>query len=232
MTMMSWTMGRVSGRVSSLAVDPTNENVLYLGSASGGVWKTTNGGTSWTPVFDAAGTLSIGALALDPGNPSVLWVGTGEQGNSCTGYFGMGAFRSTDGGATFQARNGSGSTALQLSHFQSIAVQPGNGQTVLAAGTSFCTGTSTPSAGGVFRTTDGGASWTKVLSGSAGDVVGVQVDERGQHLVRADAHHERPRAPGHGAQQLAGPLRVRVDIGPLRQHERGRGLDPAELQRL
>jgi PKD repeat protein len=171
MTMMSWTMGRVSGRVSSLAVDPTNENVLYLGSASGGVWKTTNGGTSWTPVFDSAGTLSIGALALDPGNPSVLWVGTGEQGNSCTGYFGMGAFRSTDGGATFQARNGSGSSALQLSHFQSIAVQPGNGQTVLAAGTGFCTGSSTPSAGGVFRTTDGGASWTKVLSGSAGDVV-------------------------------------------------------------
>jgi hypothetical protein len=171
MTMMSWTMGRVSGRVAALAVDPANENVLYLGGATGGVWKTTNGGTSWTPVFDGAGTLSIGALALDPGNSSVVWVGTGEQGNSCTGYFGLGAFRSTDGGATFQARNGSGSTALQLSHFQSIAVQPGNGQTVLAAGTGFCTGSATPSAGGVFRTTDGGASWTKVLSGSAGDVV-------------------------------------------------------------
>jgi hypothetical protein len=170
MTMLNWTMGRVSGRVSEsgIGVHPTDENTIYLGSASGGVWKTVNGGTSWTPIFDATGTLTVGSVAVDPANPTTVWVGTGEHGNSCTGYMGMGAFRSTDAGATFQARNGGGT--LQLSYIQSIALHPTDGQTVLVSGEGVCD-SATKLAGGVFRSTNGGGSWTKVLTGSGGDVL-------------------------------------------------------------
>jgi hypothetical protein len=171
MTMLNWTMGRVSGRVAAFAVHPTNENVLYLGGASGGVWRTTNGGTSWTPVLDSAGTLTIGAITVQPTNGNVVWVGTGERQSSCSRYFGLGLFRSIDGGATFQARNGSGTTALQLSYVGSIAVHPTNGQELLVSGEGFCQADGTKAAGGVFRSTNGGASWTRVLSGSGSDVI-------------------------------------------------------------
>lgn len=182
MTMLNWTMGKVTGRVSEsgLGVDPDNENVIYLGAASGGVWKTINGGTSWTPVFDAVGTQSIGSVAVDPADSNVVWVGTGEHGSSCAKYMGMGAFRSTDAGATFQARNGGGT--LQLSYIQSIALHPTDGQTVLASGEGFCDSNGTKLAGGVFRSTNGGGTWTKVLTGSGSDVV---IDPANPSLVYA-----------------------------------------------
>ena len=72
----------VSGRVTAIAVDPTNSNKVYLGTAQGGVWRSLNGGTTWTPIFDTAQSLSIGALAVAPSNPSVVYVGTGEAHNS------------------------------------------------------------------------------------------------------------------------------------------------------
>ena len=170
MTMLNWTMGRVSGRVAALAVHPTNESVVFLGGASGGVWRTTNGGTSWEPVFDATGTQSVGAITVDRTNPSVVWVGTGERQSGCANYFGLGVFRSTDGGTTFAPRNGSGTTAVQLSYVGSIAVHPTNSQTVLVSGEGFCEN-GTRSAGGVYKTTDGGLTWRRVLSGSGSDVV-------------------------------------------------------------
>src|SRR6185295_319784 len=134
MTMLDWAMGRVTGRVVAVAVHPTDENVVYLGANTGGVWKTVDGGAFWTPVFDSVGTLAIGALAVDRNNGNVVWVGTGERGSSCTGYFGLGVYRSTNGGASFEARNGSGSSALQLSNVVSIALHPTSAQTLLASG--------------------------------------------------------------------------------------------------
>jgi hypothetical protein len=170
MSMLSWTMGRVAGRVAALAVHPTDENTIYLGAASGGLWKTINGGASWTSQFDAVGTQTIGSLALDPSNANTLWVGTGEQSNDCIDYFGMGVFRSTDGGATFQARNGSAGTSLDLSWVTALGVQPGNSNVVLAGGLGYCSGGS-EQAGGLYRSTDAGTSWTRVLNGPVQDVV-------------------------------------------------------------
>jgi hypothetical protein len=171
MTMLSWTMGRVSGRVAAFAVHPSDENVLYLGGATGGVWKTVNGGTSWTPIFDSIGTLTIGALAVGGKAGNVVWVGTGERQSSCTSYFGQGLYRSGDGGVTFEARNGSGANELQLSYIVSIAMHPSNSQTLLVSGDAYCQPGGTRVAGGVWKTTDGGATWRRVLSGTGSDVI-------------------------------------------------------------
>jgi hypothetical protein len=83
----------VSGRITAIAVDPADANTVYIGGAQGGVWKTTNGGTSWTPLFDSQATLAIGALALAPSDPNILYVGTGEANGSCDSYFGLGLYR-------------------------------------------------------------------------------------------------------------------------------------------
>src|SRR5579862_3512620 len=68
-----------SGRVVDIAVDPTNKKVWYIAAAAGGVWKTTNGGTNFTPIFDSQGSFSIGTITIDPKNPNVVWVGSGEN---------------------------------------------------------------------------------------------------------------------------------------------------------
>ena len=83
----------VSGRATAVVVDPTNSNKVYLGTAQGGVWRSTNGGTTWTAIFDAAQSLAIGALALAPSNPTILYVGTGEPNNSLDSFFGAGLYR-------------------------------------------------------------------------------------------------------------------------------------------
>jgi len=90
MTMLSWSMGNVAGRTTSLAVDPRNDDVLYLGTAAGGLWKTADGGTFWVELFGDVGTQTIGAVHLEPGDPDHVWVGTGDRASSCTGYFGQG----------------------------------------------------------------------------------------------------------------------------------------------
>src|SRR5947199_9146819 len=82
-----------SGRIMSIAVDPTNTAVIYIGSASGGVWKTVNGGASWEPVFDAQGSFSIGWATIDPKRPRVVWVGTGQRSSQPAGAYGGGVCR-------------------------------------------------------------------------------------------------------------------------------------------
>jgi hypothetical protein len=90
----------VSGRVTAIAVHPTNPDLVYLGLAQGGVWRSTDGGLNWTPLFDQQATLAIGALALAPSDPSVLYVGTGEANLSGDSYFGLGLYRIDQAGGT------------------------------------------------------------------------------------------------------------------------------------
>jgi hypothetical protein len=171
MSMLNWQMGNVAGRASALAVDPRDDNRLYLGTASGGLWRSFDGGTQWTELLGASGTQSVGALAIDPNNPNRLWVGTGEKGTNCASYFGIGALISDNQGASFVARNGDGSSALKLSFINAIAVAPGNSDHVLVGGWAFCApGTGVATNGALFRTLDGGLSWTEVLSGRINDV--------------------------------------------------------------
>jgi hypothetical protein len=91
----------VAGRITALAVDPTNANVVYAGAADGGVWKTTDGGIHWTPLTDTQPSLAVGSIAIDPSNHSTIYVGTGEENFSGDSYFGAGILKSTNGGSSW-----------------------------------------------------------------------------------------------------------------------------------
>ncbi len=134
-----------SGRPRTILVDPNNASIIYVATAGGGVWKTTNGGTSWTPLSDALGSLSCGFLAMDPANSSVLYLGLGDPFDGS----GNGIVKSTDGGATWSAPVQLGASST----IQSVLVHPTNSSIVLVS-------TNT----GLFRSTDGGASYGAVAS--------------------------------------------------------------------
>jgi len=155
----------VSGRVTALAVDPTNPIIVYLGAAEGGVWKTTNGGTSWTPLTDTQVSLAVGSIAIDPSNHATVYVGTGEGNNNQDVYYGAGILKSTDGGSTWTRLSGPfvgpfGSFNLDGGAFiGALAVSPANSQVLLAGILS----TSTTNGSGVYRSADGGNTWTLAL---------------------------------------------------------------------
>ena len=93
--------GGMSGRVTSIDVVLSNPDIIYAGTASGGLWKSTSGGIKWTPIFDNEITASIGAVAVQQSNPDVIWVGTGEGNPRTSLYGGFGIYKSLDGGKTW-----------------------------------------------------------------------------------------------------------------------------------
>ena len=154
----TWTQAgpfNIGGRVTAVVAEPGGATV-YLGAAGGGVFKSTNSGTNWTPVFDELGVYSIGALAMDPSNSNVVYVGTGESNSSVDSYDGAGVFRTEDGGATWTSLG-----LAETARIARVAVDPTNPQRlfVAAMGTQFSTGPDR----GLYRSEDGGASWTRVL---------------------------------------------------------------------
>ena len=91
-----------SGRISEIAVDPVNHKRYFVAVSAGGVWRTTNAGTTFEPVFDGEGSYSIGTVNIDPNNPNVIWVGSGENNNQRSVAYGDGVYKSIDGGSTWQ----------------------------------------------------------------------------------------------------------------------------------
>lgn len=145
-----------SGRISDFAVNPSNVFEYYVASSSGGVWKTTNGGTTYEPIFDGQGSYSIGCVTLDPNNSNVVWVGTGENNNQRSVAYGDGVYKSLDGGATWK------NMGLKTSeHIGKIIVDPRNSEVVWVAaiGPLWSAGGER----GVYKTTDGGKTWTQAL---------------------------------------------------------------------
>jgi len=167
MRMGSWTMGRVSGRINTIASHPTNDSIVYIGSANGGVWKTTDAGVNWTPTFSNVGSQSIGAIHVETGNPQNVWAGTGDRfDGDCSGYLSDGIFFSTDGGNTWAARN----NGMSLSTVTSLATLPTNANVVLAAGFGDRCNQGGDSNGGIYRSTDKGATWTQVMDRKVEDL--------------------------------------------------------------
>ncbi len=150
----------MSGRVAALAATYENGRLtIYVGSASGGVWKSTNGGTTYKPVFDKEPVQSIGAITIDPTNPKVVWVGTGETWVRNSVSLGDGIYRSADGGD-----NWTNMGLTQSERIAKILVDPSNATTVYVcvAGKLF----SDSDDRGVYKTADSGKTWSKVLAGS------------------------------------------------------------------
>jgi hypothetical protein len=145
----------MGGRIDDIAVYEKDSRIIWVGYAVGGIFKSVNAGTSFTPVFEKYGSASIGDLAADQNNPDVLWVGTGEPNNRQTSSFGDGIYKTTDGGKTF--------THMGLRETQTIArvvIDPKNSNIVYVAAPGPLFGPSEHR--GVYKTTDGGANWTKI----------------------------------------------------------------------
>lgn len=179
------------GRVVDVEAHPSRPTTIFVAAASGGLWKTENNGTTWTPVFDTYGTVSIGDVAIAKSNPDIVWVGTGEHNNQRSCHWGDGVYKSTDGGKTFE------NMGLRESiHIGRIAIDPKNPNVVYvaSAGPLYRPGGER----GVYKTTDGGKTWSLVLKG-ANDTTGfieIQMDPRNSNVLYAGAY-DRLRRPWH-----------------------------------
>ena len=188
-----------SGRVADVAGVPGNRNILYVGTASSGFFKSTNGGTTFDPVFETGGTLSIGAIAVHPGDPDVVYVGTGEGAVRNSISFGDGIYRTVDGGKTWVHLG-----LTDTERFSRIVIDPEDPEIVFAAAMGHAWGPN--SQRGLFRSRDGGANWQRVLY--ANETTGasdVAVDPSDPDIVYAGMYdyqrrpwHFRSGGPGSG----------------------------------
>ena len=148
----------MSGRISDLAVYEANPAIYYVGTAHGGVWKTTSNGAMFTPLFQNQGLISIGDVTVSQKNPDLVWVGAGESNNRQSTSWGGGVFKSTDGGQNFQLMG-----LAESKHIGRIVMDPTNNDIVLVAATGPLFGPGGQR--GVYKTVDGGKTWKQVLKG-------------------------------------------------------------------
>ncbi len=175
-----------SGRISDFAVNPNNQSEYYVASSSGGVWKTTNAGITYSPIFDGQGSYSIGCVSLAPSNPNIVWVGSGENNNQRSVAYGDGVYKSEDGGKTWK------NMGLKSSeHISEIVIHPTDPNIIYVAayGPLWNEGGER----GIYKSTDGGTTWTCVKAVSAytgsNDLV---MDPRNPNILYA-AFHQRMR---------------------------------------
>ncbi|MDH3253744.1 MAG: glycosyl hydrolase [Acidobacteriota bacterium] len=172
----------MSGRIADIAVHPHDQSVWYVAVGSGGVWKTENAATTWSPIFENEGSYSIGAVAIDPNEPSVVWVGTGENVSGRHVGYGDGIYKSLDGGRSWA------NTGLQASeHISTILIDPRDSNVAFVAvqGPLWSPGGDR----GLYKTTDGGETWNKILGG--GEYTGVNdvvMDPRDPDVLYASTH--------------------------------------------
>ena len=178
----------MGGRIDDVAVDERNPSTIYIGSASGGVWKTTNNGTTWTPIFDRQGVASIGDIALTPSQPDLVWVGTGEPNNRQSSSFGDGIYKSVDGGRTWTHMG-----LRETQHIGRVIIDPVDPDIVYVAAMGRLWGPNAER--GVFKTVDGGRTWTNVkfIDQDTG-FVDMVMDPANRQVLYAAAYQRR-RAP-------------------------------------
>lgn len=175
----------MSGRIADFAVNPDDPTEYYVAVASGGVWKTTNNGNTYEPIFDSQGSYSTGVVTMDPNNHNVIWVGTGENNNQRSVAYGDGVYKSLDGGKTWK------NMGLEKSeHIGSIVVDPNNSNVVYVA----AVGPLWSDGGdrGLYKSTNGGENWHRVLHIDKHTGVNeVHMDPRNSDILYATAHQRR-----------------------------------------
>ena len=178
----------MSGRVTSIDAVYSNPDIIYIGAASGGVWKTTSGGASWEPVFDDQPILNIGSIAIQQSNPSVVWVGTGEGNPRNSINLGAGIYKTLNGGKTWKSMG-----LEKTSNIHRILIDPNNPDVVYAGviGNPYAAHPER----GVFKTTDGGKNWKKILytndSTGVGDMI-MDPSNPNKILVNMWQHYRTP----------------------------------------
>ena len=173
------------GRVADIAVDPRNRSLWYLANASGGLWKTTNRGNDWEPIFDEGGSYSLGCVTIDTRNSDVIWLGTGENSSNRSVGYGDGVYKSSDGGQSWKRMGLSDSQ-----HIGRILVDPRDSDVVFVA----AEGPLWSSGGdrGLFKTTNGGRTWKAVLKISPNTgVTDIAFDPRDPDVVYAASYQRR-----------------------------------------
>ncbi len=171
-----------SGRIGDIAIHPDHQSTWYIVASSGGVWKTTNEGTTWSPIFDDQGSYSIGCVAIDPKDPLTIWIGTGENNSQRSVGYGDGLYKSVDGGQTWK------NVGLKDSeHIGKILIDPKDSKIVYVAaqGPLWAKGGDR----GLYKTTDGGATWNRILA--IDDYTGVSdivFDPRDSAVIYASAY--------------------------------------------
>ena len=179
----------MGGRIDDFAVVESDPNIVYVGTASGGVWKTTNNGTTWEPVFDKENVSTIGDVAIAPSDPSVVWVGTGEPNNRQSSSWGDGIYKSLDAGKTWKKMMGLEATH----HIARIVIHPKNPDVVYVAAQGHLWGANPER--GVYKTGDGGKSWSQVLKiNDDTGVTDIAIDPASPDILYAAAY-ERRRTP-------------------------------------
>ena len=175
----------MSGRICDFAVEPDDHSKYFVAVCSGGVWKTDNAGVTYKPIFDGQGSFSVGCLAMDPHNSNVVWVGTGENNSQRSVSFGDGVYRSRDGGNSWE------NVGLKDSeHIGRIVIDPRDSNVVYVA----AQGPLWRSGGerGLYKTTDGGKSWERILYISEDTGVNeVHMDPRDANVLYATAYQRR-----------------------------------------
>lgn len=156
---LNWTQlgpGNIGGRVRSMVINPSNTSIMYIGSVSGGVWKTTNGGTSWAPCKDDMDNLAVCSMVMDPNDPNIIYAGTGEGFFNLDAVRGAGIFKTTDAGATWQQLS---ATQNSTYYYVNDLIFDNNTNTLYAA-----------TRKGLFKSTNGGTSFSGVITSGTSDI--------------------------------------------------------------
>jgi photosystem II stability/assembly factor-like uncharacterized protein len=215
------------GRTIAVSGIEGQPNVYFFGGVGGGVWKTTNGGITWEPIFDSQPISSIGAITVAPSNPSIIYVGTGEADFRSNLTYGNGVYKSTDGGRTWK------NIGLPASrHISRIAVDSHNPDMVFVAAMGSAYGPG--SERGVFRSTDGGATWQKVLfrDENSGAIDVVLDPDRPQTVWAALLHDQRPPWSVYPPVTTNGAIYKSVDGGNVWNPVTAGGLPQGDWGRL
>ncbi|MFC1725376.1 hypothetical protein ACFL4T_07090 [candidate division KSB1 bacterium] len=180
----------MGGRIDDFAVDENDPHIIYVGTASGGVWKTTNNGVTWKPIFDDQLMSTIGDVTVAPSNPEIVWVGTGEANNRQSSSWGNGVYKSTDGGKTWHHKG-----LDNTHHIGRLAIDHQDPDIVYVAAAGHLWGPNEER--GLYKTVNGGVSWTKVLSVDENTgCIDVAMDPENNNILYAAMYQRRRRSWG------------------------------------